>query len=362
MFEDFSGQEEAEARDPAQWDTTALVSAEFDEEVDAAVRAFQEQRGISVDGIVGPETFRRLEEARWRLGDRVLSYVPAKPYVGEDVLQLQRHLNRLGFESGKEDAHFGPATDHGLREFQRNTGLVPDGITGPATLRAIGRLHRTVGKGSANTARERYALPQLQSGLPGKLVVVDAVARPLLRSALGGSFDDDALTRGLCERVAARLEAGGASVFRHLPGQPPSPADEVHCAQLANAQDADLVVSLAVDFSGEDPAPVSVHYFGRGEGLFSAAGRAAAESVCSALAPISPDRTCREEPRTSDILRLTRMPAIRVSIGDSVGEVGAALADRGFQERLADAVADGITSFFQPRKDTGPTATALAQH
>ena len=44
----------------------------FDSATDRAVRAFQQDRGINVDGIVGPGTFRRLEEARWRLGDRVL--------------------------------------------------------------------------------------------------------------------------------------------------------------------------------------------------------------------------------------------------------------------------------------------------
>ena len=41
------------------------------------MRAFQQQRGLSVDGIVGPLTYRMLEEARWRLGDRLLTHVPA---------------------------------------------------------------------------------------------------------------------------------------------------------------------------------------------------------------------------------------------------------------------------------------------
>src|SRR4051795_4589251 len=47
----------------------------FDQPLDQAVRAFQQQRGLSVDGIVGPSTYRVLEEARWRLGDRLLTYV-----------------------------------------------------------------------------------------------------------------------------------------------------------------------------------------------------------------------------------------------------------------------------------------------
>lgn len=45
----------------------------FDDDLDHAVRAFQQQRGLSVDGIVGLGTYRVLEEARWRLGDRLLT-------------------------------------------------------------------------------------------------------------------------------------------------------------------------------------------------------------------------------------------------------------------------------------------------
>ena len=96
--------------------------------MDAAVRAFQQQQGLNVDGIVGPETFRRLEEVRWRLGDRVLSYSAGHMLIGEDALALQRRLTDMGFDSGRVDGIFGPSTDHALRDFQRNVGLEPDGV------------------------------------------------------------------------------------------------------------------------------------------------------------------------------------------------------------------------------------------
>ena len=41
----------------------------YDGDVELAVRTFQQQRGLTVDGVVGPLTFRRLDEARWRLGE-----------------------------------------------------------------------------------------------------------------------------------------------------------------------------------------------------------------------------------------------------------------------------------------------------
>ena len=83
----------------------------FDEELFAAVRVFQQSRGLTVDGIVGPRTLRRLDEARWKLGDRVLSYTPGHLIHGEDVAQLQQRLGQLGFALDRVDGIFGKETD-----------------------------------------------------------------------------------------------------------------------------------------------------------------------------------------------------------------------------------------------------------
>ena len=40
------------------------VGEAFDEATEIAVRAFQQSRGISADGLVGPETWQALEGAR----------------------------------------------------------------------------------------------------------------------------------------------------------------------------------------------------------------------------------------------------------------------------------------------------------
>src|SRR3954465_1405132 len=68
----------------------------FDEALERAVRAFQQQRGLNVDGVVGTSTYRALEEARWRLGDRLLTQVPGNLLAGDDVLALQQRLLDLG--------------------------------------------------------------------------------------------------------------------------------------------------------------------------------------------------------------------------------------------------------------------------
>ena len=43
------------------------------------------------------------------------------------ILALQTALNALGFESGTPDGMMGPATQRGIRRFQRSVGLPADG-------------------------------------------------------------------------------------------------------------------------------------------------------------------------------------------------------------------------------------------
>lgn len=54
---------------------------------------------------------------------------------GEGVKLLQEHLNKA--LALKMDGVFGPLTDQAVRSFQINHGLVPDGIVGARTRKAI---------------------------------------------------------------------------------------------------------------------------------------------------------------------------------------------------------------------------------
>src|SRR3954468_23506993 len=125
----------------------------FDDEVERAVRTFQQRRGLRVDGVVGAETYRALDGADWRLGDRVLSYVVTHPFVGDDVATLQQRLFEMGFDPGRCDGIFGRQTETALREFQRNVGQAPDGTVGLKTLKSLERLRRTVTGGPASARR-----------------------------------------------------------------------------------------------------------------------------------------------------------------------------------------------------------------
>ena len=137
------------------------------------MRAFQQQRGLTVDGVVGPLTFRRLDEARWRLGDRILTHLPGNLMAGDDVYALQGRLLDLGFRVGRVDGYFGPETEAGVREFQRNFGIPPDGTCGPATLKALTRLSPMVKGGAPNALRAQERIREAGPHLGGKIVVID---------------------------------------------------------------------------------------------------------------------------------------------------------------------------------------------
>ena len=170
----------------------------FDAELDRAVRLFQQQRGLSVDGAVGERTFRRLEEARWQLGDRVLSYRAGRLVSGDDVATLQRRLLQFGFDLDRADGIFGPRTDAAVREFQRSVGVAPDGTCGPDSFRALTRLARTMG-GSGNQLdlRELDHLDDLTTGVADKVVVLDPG-----RGSVSGSAHPPAVP-GLTEAMVA---------------------------------------------------------------------------------------------------------------------------------------------------------------
>jgi putative peptidoglycan binding protein len=60
--------------------------------------------------------------------------------MGPAVLQLQRTLNHRypSYSHLTEDGVYGVATESVVREFQRRSGLTPDGIAGPATRARLG--------------------------------------------------------------------------------------------------------------------------------------------------------------------------------------------------------------------------------
>jgi N-acetylmuramoyl-L-alanine amidase len=331
------------------------ADALFDDECDAAVREFQQRRGLSIDGIVGPETYRALDEARHRLGDRVLLHSLAHPYVGDDVVALQERLLELGYDAGRADGVFGAQTASALRAFQRETGLVADGTFGPATMRVFRQLGRKVVGGRPHRLREAEVIHRRGPTLVGKSVVVDP--------GHGGS-DPGVTAGGICEAevvadLAARLEgrltaAGMTAYLSHGADVTRSDADR---AAFANATAADLLISLHVDGApSERPRGVATYHFGTGSGASSTIGERLASLVQREVVARTGLLDCRAHPKTWEILRRTTMPAVRLELGYLTNpEDRRRLADGAFRDTVAEAVLVAVQRLYLPADLDPPT-------
>ena len=85
---------------------------------------------------------------------------------GEEVKTLQTKLTRWGYYTGSIDGVFGSGTKKAVIAFQKKNGLTPDGIVGPATLKALGMQSSSGSSASSgsNTNGNLYLLARLVYG------------------------------------------------------------------------------------------------------------------------------------------------------------------------------------------------------
>lgn len=304
----------------------------------SAVRAFQQQRGLIADGIVGHHTWRELVESGWRLGDRVL-YLRNPLLRGDDVLALQARLNALGFDAGREDGIFGRDTAAAVRAFQREYEVAEDGIAGPHTYAALDGL-RIDRPGTAAGLREELRRVE-RAGVRDALVVIDpghGGADPGERS-VAGAWETD-LAWDLAGRVADRLTLAGARArFTRTEADGP---DESERARRANELGADLFISLHFNAHREPMAEGSSIYYFR----TSSAGALLAERIQSQIVALGLE-DCRSHASSHQVLRETRMPAVLIEPAHlSNPDDAKRCADAEFRAAVAEAIATGIERYY----------------
>jgi N-acetylmuramoyl-L-alanine amidase len=302
----------------------------FDERLDVAVRAFQSARGLTPDGIIGPLTLGRLEEALWSLGDRTLSFTPGNLMQGDDVVSLQQRLTTMGFDCGKVDGIFGKHTDSALREFQKSVGLVEDGIAASFTFEAFHRLRKTVSGGRSEKLRQSVALDEMRTGIANKTIAIDA--------EIGSSNPN--LVNLVSNKLQGRLTALGATVALTHPLTQPSNASEAERASVCNKLKADLVLSIQCNGENTD----LIFHFGSEHGGWSHTGQRAAMRITDAVSKAT-DTEFEKAARTWEILRLTRMPAVVINL-NCLSENNS--NDKKYLESFVSGIATGVSIFFEP--------------
>ena len=285
------------------YSTKADETGVFGEATYQAVADFQRGRGLPIDGIVGPDTWRSLVDAGYRLGERLLYYrVPMMR--GDDIAELQARLNSLGFDADKVDGIFGPITQRGLLDFQHNRGLAEDGIAGELVateLRLIGGTSQKLGR---EAVREHQWLQSLPDSIAGQRFYID----PDCRSAKEAAATWKA---AIAAATGLRLLGAQAILSRSIDTAPDPPVR----AERANRLNVDVVVGFFVPVDGDE----GVLYF-RSEHSRSEAGMAIATAVAERLGLPTAGRTM-------PMLKTTRSPAIVVSVAEMSPSVGTRVAE-----------------------------------
>jgi N-acetylmuramoyl-L-alanine amidase len=327
----------------------AELEGVFGPATEAAVRAFQQRRGLLVDGRVGTETWNELVEAGYRLGDRIL-YLRIPMLRGDDVRHLQRRLNSLGFDAGREDGIFGERAYRAVREFQRNIAMPQDGIVGPETLHHLERVRpATVDARSGAMLREAEALRRMSATLEGARVAIDPGHGPDDPGPTGpsGVTEADAAWE-LSVALEAELRRRGAEprLLRAV-DEDPSPSER---ATRANEWGAEICLSIHLNAHRDPRAEGSMCLYYGNETTSSPAGEQLAEAIQEELSSRIGLTDGRVHSMSITILRETRMPAVQVEpcfVTNPREE--RLLAEEPFRRDVAIAVARGIERFFGAR-------------
>ena len=325
----------------------ASIKDLFDNEVESAVRAFQQERGLTVTGSIDQTTESALEEARWKLGDRSLSL--QKPSMrGDDVATLQSRLVDMGFDPGRVDGIYGPLTEKAVRDFQKSVGVTIDGICGPGTVIALMRLMRTVAGGAPTELRAQASREKRGPALADKVVVLDPMS----------GEDIEGLTLDIAHKVEGRLIALGVSVL--ITRNENSAKSEVERISMINSSGADLSITIGIDrYPNEKAQGVATYFYGSDQhGIHSVVGERFATLVQREICARTDLLNARTHAKTWEILRLTKAPAVLLELGYiSNPKDSSRLRDETIRETIAEALVIAIQRLYLSAQEDAKTGT-----
>ena len=269
-----------------------ITKKEFGPDTQEKLIDFQKFRGLKTSGVLDEITLAVLLEAAFKLGNRQL-YLQSPMLKGDDVFELQTQLGKLGFDVGRVDGIFGPHTVNALIDFQKNFGLIEDGIAGHETVRNLQNIKHSETSGTQiSKIKEIENLRNQSTELKSRHLVV-------------GHFGNSAT---LANATARLLRKKGAKVIDL------NNSDEEIQAKTANGFGAEMYIGLQI----ENDSYCAVSYFktknSQSEGGFRLASHCS--KAITQIMNVKPLTSGMQLP----ILRATKMPAVVCALGPP-GEV-----------------------------------------
>ena len=336
----------------------ATPSDIFDDNLTQGIKAFQQERGLTATGVINEITARSLEEARFKLGDRVLVFNAAALMRGDDVSNLQDRLIQMGFNCGKVDGVYGVNTEGAVREFQKSVGILSDGRCGPATLISLMRLVKTVSGGAPSALRESVKHSVRSPALANKVIVIDPSWGGEFTGESANGVVESEIVFDLAQRLEGRLIALGVNVvLTRSANNSPLEKDRI---KVANTVSADLVIALKVDsYKNEKANGVATYFYGRDDkGVRSVVGERFANLIQREICARTDLSNCHTHAKSWDLLRLTTAPTVRIDLGYlSNPQDAKRLATAAFRDQLAEAMIVAIQRLYLSAEDDAKTGT-----
>lgn len=141
----------------------AEITGNFGAKTETAVKRFQEENGLTADGVAGTKTLNAIAAAVARKGGTPASGGNAGTTLklnsqGTKVSQLQTDLKQLGYYYAEITGNFGEKTEAAVKAFQKAKGLTADGVAGTKTLNAIAAAVDKAGGSSSGSSSTNMKL------------------------------------------------------------------------------------------------------------------------------------------------------------------------------------------------------------
>lgn len=141
----------------------AEITGNFGAKTETAVKRFQEENGLTADGVAGTKTLNAIAAAVARKGGTPASGGSAGTTLklnsqGTKVSRLQTDLKQLGYYYAEITGNFGAKTEAAVKAFQKAKGLTADGVAGTKTLNAIAAAVDKAGGSSSGSSSTNMKL------------------------------------------------------------------------------------------------------------------------------------------------------------------------------------------------------------